>query len=263
MLGFSDAFHFLFPAHSLTNLWIIESGGTDTFYVCDRYEPGLSVLKIKINETLVISHAGILVLFFLGIFVFSYWVYEEYAADQTCFLPFALFIGISGWVSPPSGIGAYHSFRNGIWTKTPLGTLTSLLLLPMTMWWLAFVGSGYQALPKREVLPVHRIPVGWQLVYIMVMFGSSPVFLKKVGRGVCPTGEAINKHLWHLFCLFLLFPLVWRRLSVFTPCLSFMAGWWCPIWVSGRWWWKSGRYFFSLLPLIPFAFHRLRTGNHR
>ena len=57
-------------------------------------ELDFSVLKNKINETLVISHAGILVPFFLGI-LSSYWVYEEYAAAQTPFLPFALFIGIS------------------------------------------------------------------------------------------------------------------------------------------------------------------------
>lgn len=70
-------------------------------------ELDFSVLKNKINETLVISHAGILVPFFLGI-LSSYWVYEEYAAAQTPFLPFALFIGIS-MSTPFSGIGAHHS----------------------------------------------------------------------------------------------------------------------------------------------------------
>lgn len=40
-------------------------------------ELDFSVFKNKINEILVISYVGILVLFFFGIVVF-YWIYEEY-----------------------------------------------------------------------------------------------------------------------------------------------------------------------------------------
>ena len=84
-------------------------------------ELDFSVLKNKINETLVISHAGILVPFFLGI-LSSYWVYEEYAAAQTPFLPFALFIGISMSITAFPVLARIIQERN--MTKTPLGTLT-------------------------------------------------------------------------------------------------------------------------------------------
>ena len=69
-LFFPDAFHFLFRSLAF-NLELFESGGTDTFHVCHRYGAGFpSVLKNKINETLVISRTGILVPFFLRYFVF-------------------------------------------------------------------------------------------------------------------------------------------------------------------------------------------------
>lgn len=71
-------------------------------------EVDFGVLKNKINETLVISHAGILVPFFLGMLA-SYWVYEEYASQQTAFLPFALFIGISMSITAFPVFGPYYS----------------------------------------------------------------------------------------------------------------------------------------------------------
>ena len=118
---FPDAFHFLFPAHSLTNLELLSQVGLILFMFVIGMELDFSVLKNKINETLVISHAGILVPFFLGI-LSSYWVYEEYAAAQTPFLPFALFIGISMSITAFPVLARIIQERN--MTKTPLGTLT-------------------------------------------------------------------------------------------------------------------------------------------
>ena len=118
---FPDAFHFLFPAHSLTNLELLSQVGLILFMFVIGMELDFSVLKNKINETLVISHAGILVPFFLGI-LSSYWVYEEYAAAQTRFLPFALFIGISMSITAFPVLARIIQERN--MTKTPLGTLT-------------------------------------------------------------------------------------------------------------------------------------------
>lgn len=104
---FPDAFLFLFPAHSLTNLELLGQVGLILFMFVIGMELDFSVLKNKINETLVISHAGILVPFFLGI-LSSYWIYETYASSQTSFLPFALFIGISMSITAFSVIFRFH-----------------------------------------------------------------------------------------------------------------------------------------------------------
>ena len=86
---FPEAYQFLFPSESLTNLELLSQIGLILFMFVIGLELDFSILKNKINETLVISHAGILVPFFLGT-VASFWIYEEYAANQTDFLPFSL-----------------------------------------------------------------------------------------------------------------------------------------------------------------------------
>jgi len=87
---FPDFFGFLFRPESLGNLQLVSQIGLILFMFVIGMEVDFSTLKNKINETLVISHAGIFVPFFLGI-LSSYWIYEEYAAQQTAFFTFCPF----------------------------------------------------------------------------------------------------------------------------------------------------------------------------
>lgn len=101
-----------------------------------------------------ISHAGILVPFFLGI-LSSYWIYETYAADHTPFLPFALFIGISMSITAFPVLARIIQERN--MTKTPLGTLAiaSAANDDVTAWccWLLLLLFQRQvALPVLSIL---------------------------------------------------------------------------------------------------------------
>ena len=135
-----------------------------------------------------ISHAGILVPFFLGI-LSSYWVYEEYAAAQTPFLPFALFIGISMSITAFPVLARIIQERN--MTKTPLGTLTiaSAANDDVTAWCLLAVVI---AISKAGSFASALYSVGLAVVYIAVMFLVVRPFLKKVGE-VYANREAINK----------------------------------------------------------------------
>lgn len=187
-LFFPDTFHFLFPAHSLTNLELLSQVGLILFMFVIGMELDFSVLKNKINETLVISHAGILVPFFLGI-VASYWIYETYAAAQTPFLPFALFIGISMSITAFPVLARIIQERN--MTKTPLGTLAiaSAANDDVTAWCLLAVVI---AISKAGSFASALYSVGLAAVYIVVMFLLVRPFLKKVGE-VYANQEAINK----------------------------------------------------------------------
>ena len=102
---FPDAFHFLFPAHSLTNLELLSQVGLILFMFVIGMELDFSVLKNKINETLVISHAGILVPFFL---VFLLGVRRicscPNSVSSICFV-YRYFYEYHRF----SGIGAHHS----------------------------------------------------------------------------------------------------------------------------------------------------------
>lgn len=206
---FPDVFLFLFPAHSLTNLELLSQVGLILFMFVIGMELDFSVLKNKINETLVISHAGILVPFFLGILA-SYWIYESYAAAQTPFLPFALFIGISMSITAFPVLARIIQERN--MTKTPLGTLAiaSAANDDVTAWCLLAVVI---AISKAGSFAGALYSVGLAAVYIVVMFWVIRPFLKKVGE-VYANREAINK----TFVAFILLILI------ISSCLTEIIG---------------------------------------
>lgn len=185
---FPDAFHFLFPASSLTNLELLSQVGLILFMFVIGMELDFRVLKNKINETLVISHAGILVPFFLGI-LSSYWIYEEYASSHTPFMPFALFIGISMSITAFPVLARIIQERN--MTKTQLGTLTiaSAANDDVTAWCLLAIVI---AISKAGTFASALYSVGLAIAYIAVMFLLVRPFLKKVGE-VYANREAINK----------------------------------------------------------------------
>ena len=185
---FPDAFHFLFPSESLTNLELLSQVGLVLFMFVIGMELDFRVLKNKINETLVISHAGILVPFFLGV-VASYWIYEEYASGHTPFIPFALFIGISMSITAFPVLARIIQERN--MTKTPIGTLAiaSAANDDVTAWCLLAVVI---AIAKAGTFASALYTIGLTAVYITVMFLVVRPFLKKVGA-VYANQEVINK----------------------------------------------------------------------
>lgn len=190
LLGFffPEAFLWLFPTESLTNLGLLSQVGLVLFMFVIGMELDFSVLKNKINETLVISHAGILVPFFLGI-VASYWIYEEYAATQTSFLPFALFMGISMSITAFPVLARIIQERN--MTKTPVGTLSiaSAANDDITAWCLLAIVI---AIAKAGSFVSALYTVGLTVLYILFMFAVVRPFLKKVGD-VYANQEVINK----------------------------------------------------------------------
>ncbi len=196
---FSDVFQALFPPESLTNLELLSQVGLVLFMFVIGMELDFSVLKNKINETLVISHAGILVPFFLGI-VASYWIYEEYAAAQTAFLPFALFIGISMSITAFPVLARIIQERN--MTKTSLGTLAiaSAANDDVTAWCLLAVVI---AIAKAGTFASALYAIGLTALYIIIMFMVVRPFLKKVGE-VYANQEVINKTFVALILLILI-----------------------------------------------------------
>lgn len=196
---FPDVFQALFPPESLTNLELLSQVGLVLFMFVIGMELDFSVLKNKINETLVISHAGILVPFFLGI-VASYWIYEEYAAAQTAFLPFALFIGISMSITAFPVLARIIQERN--MTKTSLGTLAiaSAANDDLTAWCLLAVVI---AIAKAGTFASALYAIGLTALYIIIMFMVVRPFLKKVGE-VYANQEVINKTFVALILLILI-----------------------------------------------------------
>ena len=185
---FPDFFGFLFRPDSMGNLQTVSQIGLILFMFVIGMEVDFRTLRNKINETLVISHAGILVPFFLGI-LSSYWIYEKYAAQQTSFLPFALFIGISMSITAFPVLARIIQERN--LTKSPIGVLAiaSAANDDVTAWCLLAVVI---AIAKAGTFGSALYAVALTILYIVVMFTVIRPFLRKIGD-VYANKEVINK----------------------------------------------------------------------
>ena len=117
---FPETFSFLFSPESLVPLNVISQIGLILFMFVIGMELDLGVVRRKASETLVISHASIIVPFFMGM-VLAYVVYPEFGAGHASFMPFALFIAISVSITAFPVLARIVQERN--LGKTPMGML--------------------------------------------------------------------------------------------------------------------------------------------
>ena len=222
LLGYfyPEAFHFLFPEESLTNLGLLSQMGLVLFMFVIGMELDFKVLKNKINETLVISHAGILVPFLLGI-IASFWIYEEYASSYTAFIPFALFIGISMSITAFPVLARIIQERN--MTKKPIGILAiaSAANDDVTAWCLLAVVI---AIAKAGTFGSALYTIGLTVTYIVTMFLVVRPFLKKVGA-VYANNEVINKSfVAFIFLILIISATITEIIGIHALFGAFMAG---------------------------------------
>lgn len=85
---------FIFPPESLVNIQMLSQVGLILFMFVIGMELDLSVLKKKAGTAVIISHAGIVIPYTLGV-VLSYFLYKVYAPANIMFYEFALFMGIA------------------------------------------------------------------------------------------------------------------------------------------------------------------------
>ena len=187
---FPDAFNFIFTKDSLENIYLISQIGLILFMFVIGLEVDFKVLKNKFNETLVISHAGILVPFFLGI-ISSFYIYEKYASQQTSFLAFALFIGISMSITAFPVLARIVQERN--LSNTPLGVLSiaSAANDDVTAWCLLAIVI---ALTKSGSSTSALFTVGMTILYILFMFLCVRPFFRKISQ-IRANNEILNKSL--------------------------------------------------------------------
>lgn len=84
----------LFPEKSLDNLSLLSQVGLVLFMFMVGMELDLKVLKNKVKDAVVVSNAGILIPFTLGIGL-AYFIYQHFAPDGVPFLSFGLFLGMA------------------------------------------------------------------------------------------------------------------------------------------------------------------------
>lgn len=134
-----DLFHLIFPATSLSMLKLLSQIGVCLFMFSVGMELEIGQVKKKAHTAVVVSHAGIVIPYFLGV-VLAYFLYETLARPGASFTAFALFMGISMSITAFPVLARILQDR-GL-SKTYLGTtaITCAAVDDVTAWSiLAFV----------------------------------------------------------------------------------------------------------------------------
>lgn len=111
---------FLFPAESLKNLQFLSQIGLAFFMFIVGMELDLNKIRNKAHDAVMISHASIIVPFFLGVWL-AYFLFTRFAPANVSFLSFALFMGIAMSITAFPVLARIVQERK--LTHTPLGIM--------------------------------------------------------------------------------------------------------------------------------------------
>ncbi len=92
--AFPATFHFVFTGSSLDTLKMLSQIGVCLFLFLVGMELDVNLLRQKAPTAVLVSHASILLPYFLGV-ALAVFLYADFAAPGTPFVSFALFMGIS------------------------------------------------------------------------------------------------------------------------------------------------------------------------
>ena len=196
---FPEAFQFLFAPSSLGNLYILSQIGLVLFMFTIGMELDLGALKNKMGVTFVISQSSILIPYFFGMWL-AYYFYLEFAAQQTDFMSFALFIGISMSITAFPVLARIVQ-EKGL-TKTHLGTISiaSAAFNDVAAW---CVLAAVIAITKTGSIESSLYNIGFSVLYILIMFYLIKPFLNKIGN-IYKNSEVVNKSVFAFFLLILI-----------------------------------------------------------
>jgi len=219
-LFYPSAFHFLFAANSLGNLYILSQIGLILFMFTIGMDLNLGALKEKMGVTYVISHASIVIPYSFGMLL-SYFIYQEFAAAQTDFLSFALFIGISMSITAFPVLARIVQ-EKGL-TKTHMGTiaLASAAINDVTAWCIL---AAAIAIAKTGSLMSSLYTIGFSVLYVLIMFFVVKPFLKRVGE-IYSNSEVLNKSVVAFLLLILIVSsFVTQVIGIHALFGAFLAG---------------------------------------
>lgn len=222
LLGYfyPETYQFLFNPGSLDNLYILSQVGLVLFMFVIGMELNIGMLRNKMGTTYVISHASIIIPYFMGM-LFAYFVYEEFASSQTDFLSFALFIGISMSITAFPVLARIVQ-EKGL-SKTHLGTVSIMAAAfnDVTAWCLL---AAVIAIAKTGSFISALYTIGYSLVYILAMFYIIRPFLKKIGS-IYSNSEVLNKNIVaFIFLLLTLSAFTTHMIGIHALFGAFLAG---------------------------------------
>lgn len=179
---------FLFPPESLANLGFLSQVGLILFMFVIGLELDWKVVKNQANDAVVISHASIVIPYFMGMGL-AYFLYERFAPEHISFLSFALFMGIAMSITAFPVLARVIQERN--LTKTRLGTMaiTCAAADDVTAWCLLAVVI---AIVKAGNFTSAFFSISLAVAFVAVMMLVVQPFLNRLGR-IYSARETISK----------------------------------------------------------------------
>ncbi len=196
---FPEISGFLFPPESLPNLQFLSQVGLILFMFVIGLELDLKVVKNQANDAIVISHASIVIPYFMGMGL-AYYLYAELAPDNISFLSFSLFMGIAMSITAFPVLARVIQERD--LTKTRLGiiAITCAAADDITAWCIL---AAVIAIVKAGTFVSALYTMGLAMAYVLFMILILRPFLKRLGS-VYSDRETINKTIVAIAFLILL-----------------------------------------------------------
>jgi Kef-type K+ transport system membrane component KefB len=179
---------FLFPVDSQKTLQFLSQIGLAFFMFIVGMELDLEKLKNKAHNAIVISHASIIVPFFLGILLATK-IYIDFAPEGVSFLAFGLFMGIAMSITAFPVLARIVQER-GL-TKTPLGAMviTCAAADDVTAWCIL---AAVIAIVKAGTIISALFTIGLAVIFVVFMLYVIRPWLKKISSKIVDN-EKISK----------------------------------------------------------------------
>lgn len=157
---------FLFPAASLGTLNFLSHIGLILFMFIIGMELDLKMILKQAYGAVIMSHAGIIIPFTLGMGI-SYFIYTEFAPPGISFLSFALFMGITMSITAFPVLARILKERGLTRTKLGITALTCAAADDLTAW---CVLAAVIALVKSGSSVSAFYTMALAVIYLVIMF---------------------------------------------------------------------------------------------
>ncbi|KGN92679.1 hypothetical protein HQ43_04070 [Porphyromonas canoris] len=210
----------LFPVESIDSIALLSQFGLILFMFVIGMELDLSEIKKRFRQTVVISHAGIIIPFILGA-VAAVGLYGRYASEETPLLPFVLFIGISMSITAFPVLARILQERGKMKSNLGIITLASAANGDITAWCLlAMILAISQAGSAASIV----FTLLFAALYLLAMFLLIKPLFKVIGNAYTNT-EIVGKGVVSLlFLTMLVSAYVTELLGLHALFGAFIAG---------------------------------------
>jgi Kef-type K+ transport system membrane component KefB len=211
---------FLFAAPSLGNLHFLSQVGLMLFMFIIGMELDMHALRRQARNVIVISQAGIVIPYLLGMWV-AYFLYDGFAPPGVSFLSFALFMGIAMSITAFPVLARILQERRLSKTRLGVMAITCAAAGDVTAWCMLAVVI---AVVKQGSLMGSLLTILLACVYVVLMMAAVRPFLSRMASRFVKNGH-IGKPLIMIALIVLLVSAgITELLGIHVLFGSFLAG---------------------------------------